>query len=179
METYDDMIFNVTVNGVNITTRPNMADSIVESFNNTDLLLKIFDRYNTQKYNVKLLEGFLKEHGKRVRIVSEGFVVDDMFLVDRIGNAWFWKDGEKDVSHRTNISTGAICIVVQRTKGLTVTDPTHGGTVDIDQLGFIILSKINYLMDPNLKDNVFTQQMPKRILDVLKRNKSEYQKSFI
>jgi len=179
METFDDMIFNVTINGLTITTRPNMADSIVESFNNTDKLLKIFERYNNQKYNIKLLEGFLKEHGDRIKTVTEGFVVDDMFLVDRIGNAWFWKNGEKDQSHRTNISTGAICIVVKRSRNHKVVDPTHGGSVEIDELGFIILSKINFLLEPNLDDEVFVNQIPKDIVEKLKRNRESINKSFI
>lgn len=179
METFDDMIFNVTINGLTITTRPNMADSIVESFNNTDKLLKIFERYNNQKYNIKLLEGFLKEHGDRIKTVPEGFVVDDMFLVDRIGNAWFWKNGAKDQSHRTNISTGAICIVVKRSRNHKVVDPTHGGSVEIDELGFIILSKINFLLEPNLDDEVFVNQMPRGIVEKLKRNRESINKSFI
>ena len=60
-----------------------------------------------------------------------------------------------------------------------IVDPTHGGSVEIDELGFIILSKINFLLEPNLDDEVFVNQIPKDIVEKLKRNRESINKSFI
>ena len=173
LETFNGMIFNISLNGQTITTRPNMADAVVESFNNTDKLYEIFDKYNNNKYNLKLLEGVLEKYGDRIKTASEGFVIDDMFLIDRTGVCWIWDSDkqEADRTHRTNLGSGAVCIVVDKTQRLKL--KTSNGLVEIDEMGYIILSKIEFLMDPDLSDTVFTHQIPKKLLNILERNKTE------
>ena len=174
METFNGMIFNISLNGKTITTRPNMADAVVESFSNIDKLYEIFDKYNNDKYNIKLLEGVLKKYGDRIKIIPEGFVLDDLFLIDRVGVCWLWdsKRKEKNTSHRTNLGSGAVCIVVDKTQRLKL-KTTEGNFVEIDEMGYIILSKIDFIMNPNLKDKVFTGQLPKNVRDILERNEME------
>jgi len=169
IETFNGMIFNISLNGVTITTRPNMADEVVSSFNDTEKIYDIFDRYNNNKYNVKLLEGILSKYGERIKVNDFGFVIDNLFLVDRNGVAWNWGGKYKTIDHSTNISSGAICIVVNKTQQLRIRD-SHGSIIVIDQLGYIILSKIEFLLRPNLNDTVFTNQLPKETLDILKIN---------
>ena len=50
---------------------------------------------------------------------------------------------------------------------------TSSGLVEIDEMGYIILSKIEFLMDPDLSDTVFTHQVPKKLLTILERNKEK------
>ena len=171
LETFNGMIFNISLNGQTITTRPNMADAVVESFTDTDKIYKIFDDYNNNKYNLKLLHGVLEKYGERIRTVPDGFVVDEVFLIDRTGVCWLWDNVTKtrDRTHRTNLGSGAICIVVNKTQRLKL--QTSGGLVEIDEMGYIILSKIDFLMNPNLDDNVFMSQVPKKIQTILLRNK--------
>ena len=170
LETFNGMIFNISLNGQTITTRPNMADAVVESFNHTDQLYEIFDKYNNNKYNLKLLEGVLEKYGDRIKTTSDGFVIDNMFLIDRTGVCWIWDSKKKcrNQSHRTNLGSGAICIVVNKTQALKL--KTKQGLVQIDELGYIILSKIEFVLNPNLKDNVFMSQIPKKMKDILERN---------
>jgi hypothetical protein len=167
------MIFNISLNGKTITTRPNMADAVVKSFTDTNSLYEIFDKYNNNKYNIQLLKGVLEKHGDRIRILPSGFVIDDIFLVDRTGVCWIWNSDkqEADRTHRTNLGSGAVCIVVDKTQRLKL--KTSNGLVEIDEMGYIILSKIEFLMDPNLNDTVFTHQIPKKVLKILERNKAE------
>jgi len=174
METFNGMIFNISLNGKTITTRPNMADAVVESFSDIDKLYEIFDKYNNDKYNIKLLEGVLEKYGDRIKIIPEGFVLDDLFLIDRIGVCWLWdsKLKEKNTSHRTNLGSGAVCIVVDKTQRLKL-KTTEGNFVEIDEMGYIILSKIDFIMNPNLTDTVFTGQLPKKVLEILQRNEME------
>ncbi|MDB4342174.1 hypothetical protein N9998_00350 [Nitrosopumilus sp.] len=174
IETFNGMIFNISLNGQTITTRPNMADAVVEAFTDTDKIYKIFDDYNNNKYNLKLLQGVLEKYGERIRTVPEGFVIDDIFLIDRTGVCWLWdnKLKQRNTSHRTNLGSGAVCIVVDKTQRLKL--KTSGGLVEIDEMGYIILSKIDFIMNPNLEDNVFMHQLPIKIQTILKRNKELY-----
>lgn len=171
METFNGMIFNISLNGQTITTRPNMADAVVESFDNVEAIYEIFNKYNDNKYNMNLLKGVLSKYGERIKVVSEGFVIDDMFLLDRTGVAWFWDPvkKKKNQDRRTNLGSGAICIVVNKTKRLRIKDK-DGNVIEIDSMGYIILSKIDFLLNPNLNDNVFMQQLPNTIKEILKRN---------
>ena len=171
LETFNGMIFNISLNGQTITTRPNMADAVVESFSDTDKIYKIFDDYNNNKYNLKLLEGVLEKYKERIKTRTEGFVIDDIFLIDRTGVCWLWdsKNKCKNTKHRTNLGSGAICIVVNKTQRLKL--KTNNGLIEIDEMGYIILSKIEFLMQPNLEDTVFMFQLPKKIQTILQRNK--------
>ena len=171
METFNGMIFNISLNGQTITTRPNMADAVVASFDNVEAIYEIFNKYNDNKYNMNLLKGVLSKYGERIKVVSEGFVIDDMFLLDRTGVAWFWETEKKkkNQDRRTNLGSGAICIVVNKTKRLRIKDK-DGNVIEIDSMGYIILSKIDFLLNPNLNDNVFMQQLPNTIKEILKRN---------
>lgn len=171
LETFNGMIFNISLNGKTITTRPNMADEVVQSFNDTNKLYDIFDRYNTQKYNMKLLEGVLSKYKDRIKTNKKGFIIDEIFLVDRTGVCWIWDKEKGDVnkSHRTNLGSGAVCIVVDKTQKLRLN--SKDGLVEIDEMGYIILSKIEFLLNPNLEDNVFMNQLPKKHVDILKRLK--------
>jgi hypothetical protein len=169
LETFNGMIFNISLNGQTITTRPNMADEVVSSFNNIDKLYKIFNDYNNNKYNIKLLEGVLDKYGERVKTHELGFIIDDVFLVDRTGVAWNWKNGKRFTVHRTNLGSGAICIVVSKTQRLKL-KTSNAGLINIDELGYIILSKIEFLLNPNPDDNVFMSQIPESTREIIKIN---------
>tara|TARA_B110000495_G_scaffold82753_1_gene71193 strand:- start:61 stop:768 length:708 start_codon:yes stop_codon:yes gene_type:complete len=171
IETFNGMIFNISLNGQTITTRPNMADAVVESFTDTDKIYKIFDDYNNNKYNMSLLHGILSKYGERISTVKEGFIVDGMFLLDRTGTAWNWDQDKKckNTHVRTNLGSGAICIVVNKTQRLKLKGP-DGGLVEIDQMGYVILSKIDFLLNPNVDDGVFMHQLPPKTCKVLQRN---------
>ena len=102
METFNGMIFNISLNGQTITTRPNMADEVVESFNNVEKIYEIFNKYNDNKFNISLLEGVLAKYKERIKVVEEGFIIDDIFLLDRTGVAWFW-DSDKKKKNQTQL----------------------------------------------------------------------------
>jgi hypothetical protein len=172
LETFNGMIFNISLNGQTITTRPNMADAVVEAFSDTDKIYKIFDDYNNNKYNITLLKGVLEKYGERIVIKDEGFIIDNIFLIDRTGVCWLWDSNkkEKNTSHRTNLGSGAICIVVDKTQRLKL--QTSAGLIEIDAMGYIILSKIEFLMgSAPVDDSVFMHQVPKKIQTILQRNK--------
>ena len=75
----------------------------------------------------------------------------------------------KDNKHRTNLGSGAICIVVDKIQKLRLKQ--GDGLITIDEMGYVILSKIEFLINPNLDDNVFMHQLPAKVTKVLELNK--------
>lgn len=176
-ETFDEMIFNITFNETVVTTRPHLADMIVEAFNDPEKIIEIVNKYNSNSFNVSLIENFLEKYGERVKVIDIGFVVDDLFLVDRNGTAYNWKDGKKNSDVRTNLSNGGICIVVKNVSEKTIFDEHRKQQITIDPLAFTVLSKIEFLLSPNTKDVVFMDQLPKETVEILQRQESE--KTFV
>jgi hypothetical protein len=168
-ETFNDMIFNITLNGSVITTRPNMADEVIRAFNDPEKVEHIFNKYNQTKFNIDLLKTILTKYGNRIKIVDEGFIIDDIFLVDRNGVAYNWNGKSKNTSKSTNLSNGGICIVVNKVSRQKIVDPITKQVIELDPHGYTILAKIQFLLSPNLEDRVFVGQLPKETLEILKR----------
>jgi hypothetical protein len=165
-ETFNEMIFNITIGNESITTRPTMADSVVASIDNQNEIIQIYNKYAGGCMNIELLESVLKHHGERIKIVDAGYIVDDVFLVDRKANAWNW-NGEINSDIDTNLSTGGICIVVNKTMYSKI--DTASGPVTIDPIGYQIIAKVSFLLNPNLNDHTFMQQIPDKTKEILKR----------
>ena len=171
-ETFNEMIFNIRVGDDSVTTRPTMADEVVDNMYSASGTKQIFTKYSEGTQNVELLESVLKSHGERVMTIDEGWVIDDIFMVDRKSNAYNW-DAEKKciLPFKTNIGNNVICIIVNKNHGITDMPriDTPAGPVQIDPVGYQIISKINFLLNPNLNDGEVTRQIPKSTLDILKR----------
>ena len=172
-ETFNEMIFNITIGDESITTRPTTADNIVKNMYNRKNMEKIFTKYSEGTTNVALLESVLKTHGERVVTNERGWIIDDLFMVDRKSMAFNWDSKLKDINKKqhTNLSSHVICIVVNKNHGITDAPKidTAGGPVQIDPVGYQIISKINFLLNPNLKDTEFTSQVPKSTMEILQR----------
>ena len=128
-ETFNEMIFNITVGNGVVTTRPSIANKLVQSLDDPEKIIDIFNEYRTNELNIKLLESILARYGERIRLINEGFLVDDLFLVDRDGCAFNWKNGNIDTSIRTNLSNGGICIVVNKMSNQEFVDPMTNKTI--------------------------------------------------
>lgn len=170
-ETFTDMIFNITKGESTITSRPNMADQVVSAFGDREAIDRIFEKYASSSFDISILEGMLNMYGDRIKIIDEGFVVDDLFLVARNGQVWNWINNRKYTKTKTNIHTGSICLVVNKLNTIKMKN-RFGNEVKLDPLGYEILSKINFLLDPNLDDKGFVRQIPKETYEILKRNRS-------
>jgi hypothetical protein len=172
-ETFNEMIFNIRIGDDSITTRPTMANRVVENLDNVDEIKRIFKGYSEGTTNVELLESVLKTHNGRVVTIGEGWVVDDLFMVSRTGNAYNWDaENNRILEHRTNIGNSVICINVNKNPGIDgafIDGPE--GRVKIDPVGYQIICKINFLLNSKivLSDKVAVQQMPTTTLEILKR----------
>lgn len=173
-ETYDMMIFNAEYRGDATQIRPNyaniLADAIEHHRDTGDIskFEKLFVDHYSLTYNTKLIESILSNYGERVIVVNDGFIIDDMFLVDRKGSAWVWNNEQKDKSGRG--AAGSICLVVKSIPLSGYVDTDNGAMAQIDSTTMTVLAKIWFLLNPNTQDDVFMNQIPSMYREILKRN---------
>lgn len=154
-ETYDDMIFNVafvvdrTINTVDIIEkviqmRSVFADVICKSYMTDDVLSidHIVDTHQNGATPREAIMSILSKYGDRIKETQMGFIIDNLFLVDTNGTAYELKNNK------------TICIVASTAQS------KHE----------MILSKILFLLKPNLNDLIFTTQLKPSTLETLKRD---------
>ena len=153
-ETYDDRIFNCTYKGETMQVRK--SEKICESIldNSIDNYAVVFKETYYEIHKIELITGLIKRsYGERVKLRNDdSFVIDDRFMVDSNATAHYSKKSKKD-------SWEFLCIVVKgrpRKKSIK----TKIGLVELDEKLLEILSKIQFLLYPNMTDGVFTSQLP-------------------
>ena len=169
-ETFNEMVFNAEYRGEITQIRPNYADmlcqAIMDHKETGDLsgFDHVFSANYSKVYNKKIIEGVLRQYGERVKVIDDGFVIDDLFIVDRNGSAWVYKDNQKQKIGRG--AGNSLCLVVNTLPPNQYTDDNSM----IDKNTMTVLAKIWFLLNPNLKDNVFMDQLPEEHKEILKRN---------
>lgn len=182
-ETFNPMIFNITLQvrgGITetITTRQVQANNVTRNLKNFDTLKRIWIMYDSIVVETELLDTILKQYNGRVVFYEDesdqGYVIDDIFFVSSKGTAYVWKKsikqgGESQSNLPNGNTTRSICIVMQDYNARDTTIKTAGGTVKLDPKGFEVLSKIAFLLNPNLKDKTFMDQVPEETKQILRR----------
>jgi len=155
-ETFDDMIFNITKDGVIIQTTPskaNMVALVVFSYINSKDIehfdFMFSNKFEESDVDIRAIRTLIKIYSPRVRMFKDGkwdgIVIDDMFLVHNDANTYLIEN---------NIVQKFICTVARSS---TKTEA--------------MISKIMFCLNPNLDDDVFVRQLPTHILERLKRDK--------
>lgn len=169
VETFNNGIFNIRIKEEWLQFRePDRIANIITKHResgSTEEFEEYFKREYADKYNLELIQDFVKCFGDRVKIKDHAFVVDGMFKVDDSGEAHV-KLGNKTWKR--------VCIVAHEGKNIKlhstmVNSPV--GTVKLDSKGLTIISKIGFLLNPNLNDKTFLDQLPKKVHEILMRNK--------
>ena len=157
-ETYDDRIFNCTYKGETMQVRK--SEKICESIldNSIDNYAVVFKETYYEIHKIELITDLVKRSwGERVKLRNDNtFVIDDRFMVDDKATAHYSKRG-KNIKEDKRWSF--LCIVVKgrpRKKSIK----TKIGLVELDEKLLEILSKINFLLYPNMNDHVFISQLP-------------------
>ena len=161
-ETYDDRIFNCTYKGETMQVRK--SEDICKAINNDNLddYEIVFKETYYEIHKIELITDLVKRsYGGRVMLMNDDtFVIDDRFLVDSKGTAHYSKRGQShNHTHDNDKRWEFLCIVVKgrpRKKSIK----TKIGLVELDEKLLEILAKINFLLYPNMTDNVFTSQLP-------------------
>lgn len=181
-ETFNPMIFNITLQarGLNetITTRQVQANNVTRNLKNFDALKRIWMMYDSIVVETELLDSILEQYNGRVVFYEDesdqGYVIDDIFFVSSKGTAYVWKKSIKQGGEsQSNLPNGnvtrSICIVVNDYKKSSLLVKTAAGSVELDTKGYEVLSKIAFLLNPNLKDKTFMDQVPEETRQILRR----------
>ena len=156
-ETYDDRIFNCKYKDETMQVRK--SEDICKAINNANLddYEIVFKQTYYEIHRIELITDLVKRsYGERVQLKNDNtFVIDGRFMVDDKATAHYGKRG-KDNDKRWEF----LCIVVKgrpRRKAIK----TKIGLVELDEKLLEILAKINFLVNPNINDSIFTSQLPK------------------
>ena len=156
-ETYDDRIFNCIYKDETMQVRK--SEDICQAIMNENLddYALVFKETYYEIHRIELITELIKRsYGDRVKLRNDNtFVIDDRFMVDDKATAHYSKRNN-DSDKRWEF----LCIVVKgrpRKKAIK----TKVGLVELDEKLLEILAKINFLINPNANDSIFTSQLPK------------------
>ena len=169
-ETYDDRIFNCTYKDETMQVRK--SEDICQAIMNENLddYSLVFKETYYEIHRIELITDLVKRsYGDRVVLKNDDtFVVDDRFMVDSKATAHYLKRGQSSKHTMDNDKRWEfLCIVVKgspRKKAIK----TKIGLVELDEKLLEILSKINFLVNPNINDTVFTSQIPEWLSKTIK-----------
>ena len=192
LETFEDKIFNVIgwKKGKEVIhTRHDLADMVATSIlnhkmnqNDYEIFNSIFPEFkkrNQKGFDIEFLESKLKAFGDRIKINSHGYVVDERFVILREGGqCYIWDEiGMKP--------QGFICVHPSGNVNDQIIIDGDKKTL-FNAHSQTILSKINYLLSPNLNCpcsvcrntpgricRVFYNQLPSNIKKEMSRNFEE------
>lgn len=178
-ETFNQRIFNCWCDGKRIQLRQDLSEKLAVAINhhiefgNLREYKELFEKANTEIPNWEILDFYLRTL-TNVRQTKIGFVIHDSFLIDKVGNAWvatIKADHELLGYHETDEDKlnlfknwQSLCIVMSghSTKAAEAYLPNEDGkTVYVNNITMTILTKVMFLLKPNMDDFAFTNQLSK------------------
>ena len=172
LETFDDRIFNIICNQHKFQSRPGISDELVAIINQhkkgEDDVINVFEHLIAnilaEKVFAEVVDEYFKGVEGLVTVRKEGriehFLYKNAIYVDRRGACYQLGENNKP---------SYVCIVangIHRTSGM-YTVPTRKGLEKINGVTMEIIAKIAFLLSPNFKDIVFTDQLYPRTRSVL------------
>lgn len=175
METFDERIFNCWHNGERLQFRQDLSDRLAlaikfhEDYLSSAEYDKLFIAASEETPNWDILHAYLKNI-EDVRYTKLGYKIhDDSFKIDFKGNAWTTGKFSETLDN-----WHSLCIVMQGKGHSCLADEgvlpdSNGDMIKINALTMTILSKIMFLLNPNLSDTVFTGQLSESVLSKLRQ----------
>ena len=176
-ETFDDRIFNCWHEGRRIQLRQDLSEKLAAAINHHEMYgnmreyAELFKMAFAEIPFWDILDLYLK-HVKGVDRTKEGFIVYGDFRIDYQGNAWI--KPQHEIEGEEHEDWYSLCIVMQGTghryRAVEAKLPNeHGEMVPVNAITMTIISKIMFLLNPNLQDGAFTAQLSKNLLLKLMR----------
>lgn len=174
METFDERIFNCWHDGRRLQLRQDLSEQLAaavnhhENYGNVREYAELFNRAFLEEPSWEMLDMYLRNI-VGVQKVKDGFIIYESFKIDFKGNAWIRPQG-KDEKFNKNNPWVSLCIVMKGTRHADTTKDTGylpdttGTMVEVNALTMTIISKIVFLLNPNLKDQSFIGQLSKNLL---------------
>lgn len=170
-ETYDDRIFNCYCDGKRIQLRQDLANRLAVCIQDHELTgecdyVELFNEAYNETPDYDILDTYLRNYESVEFVKHEGFIVHEIFMVDFKGNGR-QRNQEDD-------KWDGMCIVMQQSghnsakTGCTVPDD-NGDAREINALTMTILSKVLFLLNPELQEKEFTGYLPEYLKIRLKK----------
>jgi hypothetical protein len=167
-ETYDNRIFNcIRIDNdqeqrVQLNNNHLLYKAIKD--NNVELYNEIFEKKLSMVARDEVLEKNFSHYGNHVERNRKGYVINGMFLVDDSGTAFY-----KNIDDKKHMDWCHLCLVVQDFHPRKIS--LEGvGTIRLDETLIQIIEKVAFCLHPNLEDGVVKGQLPKWIIDEVKRD---------
>lgn len=178
-ETYDERIFNCYKNDIVINIRDGkiIAELILD--NNKDGYDKYFKEHYYEQHRTELLDRIVGSYGDRVTKIKDGYIIDSIWKVNNQGSSYYFSsshDGKYDNVEHVRVhgenakgKTGDWHFLCTVAKGnvMKMSMDSEAGILELDETTMTILAKINFLMNPNISDDVFMNQLPEDLKKVL------------
>lgn len=170
-EMFDDRIFNCWCNGKRVQFRQDLSEKLSAAINHHDMYGNVRE-YNElfkiafeEEPNWYIIDRYLNNI-EGVRRTKMGFIIYDSFKIDYKGNAWVHRKG--DSAPEDGEDWSSLCIVMKGAKHSYESDKAFlpnefGEMTEVNALTMTIISKIVFLLNPNMKDRVFTGQLSKQL----------------
>ena len=187
-ETFTNGIFNLfwgaDVINIGIEHQDDVAIAIEkDEVKHLDLL---YHAHKRNIYKKEMITNIISAYGERIRILDMGFIIDDMFMVDRHGTA-YKKKKIGEITTMDNFTTDPhsgkkilnlddwafVCIVAHAQKK-SIRLP-NGVDIIVSDLDDTIIAKILFLLHHETchKDSVFMNQLDDEFREILFRNISK------
>lgn len=163
-ETYNNKIFNLLYHGKLYQSRQDEVDVVCKFILNKDHVG--FRKYVSDRYQLEECQGILQKmlfvYEKRLKFIKRGVLIDDTWLIGYDGNA------KIKIRYNSGVQYKGLCLVADGYIRKQFIE-TVIGTIEMSRLMQTILAKITFCLKPqdHLKDKVFTNQLPKKLLRVL------------
>lgn len=157
-ETYDDRIFNCYYDDVVLNIRDGNKIAQFIKDKNESGYIEYFKEVYLSNHREELLDSIIDTFGDRIRKVRSGYIIDDIFKVDKKGTSYF-KTGLNNWKFLCTVAQGTI---------RKITVPTKIGLLELDSTCMTIVAKIGFFCNPNVEDSVFMNQLPKELQRTLK-----------
>jgi hypothetical protein len=174
MESFDERIFNCWHEGRRLQLRQDLSEQLAAAINHHDMYgnvreyAELFNHAFQEEPSWEMLDMYLRNI-TGVQKVKDGFIIYESFKIDYKGNAWVRPQRDDEKFKRDNPWV-SLCIVMKGTRhaekmaeGGFLPDTTST-MVEVNALTMTIISKIVFLLNPNLKDKSFTGQLSKNLL---------------
>lgn len=174
METFDERIFNCWHEGKRIQLRQDLSEKLAAAitrhsdYGNMRDYAELFNVAFDEQPNWEILQQYLKNI-KGCQQIKDGYIIYEDFKIDLKGNAWVRPQREHEGQKKLD-PWDSLCIVMKGSRHVYKSEESsflpdnYGNMVEVNALTMTIVSKIIFLLKPDLKDDAFTAQLSKNLL---------------
>lgn len=152
IETFNEGIFNVIHRDISMQIRDKIELCKRIKLNDEKYIYELLLNEKSPEFNMEFLLKALKPFYDRLKFNENNIIVDNIFSVDKNGQAYFLDDDHFE----------RLCIVASKLNTLKYN--TDLGNIEINFKTLEIIHKVLFLLNPNLNDQVFIRQLPQKLI---------------